>query len=171
MLASTNTTDGVHATAHVSAPNLSLANVVTFQQFAAQVIGRADLSRLASRVALEKAARADVKEFAGYELLEAETFVAVLKELGTSLPQMGPDAKASLDQITNSGPGKAFDTAYMNAEYENHAFLRDLATAYLKGSKAHTADERHGRQLASVALFAFTEHTGISGRILRDLAN
>ena len=47
-------------------PDLSSVN--TIDQFAALAIGRADLSRAASRVAVEEALRADVKEFAGREL-------------------------------------------------------------------------------------------------------
>jgi putative membrane protein len=153
-----------------SAPDLS--RVATLQQFAAQVIGRAALSLAASRVAVDKAARADVKEFAGYELLEARTVVAVLKDLGAKVPAMSLDAKATLDQIVNASPGGALDTAYMTVEYENHAFLKDLAAAYLKNSDPNASDiiEQHGRQLASVAYFAFTEHTGITRRILRELA-
>jgi hypothetical protein len=96
----------------------------------------------------------------------------VLKELGTLVPTMGADTTAALDQIVNAPAGNAFDTGYITAEYENHAFLRDLAAAYLKNSDANTSDisEKHGRQLAKVAFFAFTEHTGITHRILQELA-
>jgi hypothetical protein len=105
-------------------------------------------------------------------LLEARTVVAVLKDLGTRLPEMNAEATAALEQITSAPAGGAFDTAYMTAEYENHAFLRDVATAYLRNSDPNTSDvkEQHGRQLASIAFFAFTEHTGITYRILRELA-
>lgn len=152
------------------APDLS--RIGTFGQFAAEVIGRAALSLAASRVAVDKAARADVREFAGYELLEARTVVAVLKDLGTPLPAMGDEASATLDQIKNAPAGGAFDAAYMTAEYENHAYLRDVVTAYLRNSDPNTFDikEQHGRQLASIAFFAFTEHAGITYRILRELA-
>ncbi len=149
-----------------------LSAVKTAGQFAAMVIGRADLSRKASKVAVDKLVNVEAKEFAGYELLEAETVVAVLRDLGTPLPAMDAEAKAALAQITNAPAGAAFDTAYMTAEYENHEFLRDLAAAYLQNSDAATSDpgEQHGRQLASVAFFAFTEHTGITRRILGALA-
>lgn len=154
----------------VSGPDLSL--VKTADQFAAIVIGRADLSRKASTVAVTKLTNVEAKEFAGYELLEAETVVSVLQQLGATVPVMDAATKAALDQIVTSPVGRAFDTAYMTAEYENHAFLRDLAAAYLKNSGADTLDpgEQHGRQLAQVAFFAFTEHTGISGRILKSIA-
>lgn len=146
------------------------AMVKTTAQFAAQVITRADLSRKASKVAVDRLTNAAAKEFAGYELLEAETVVQVLIDLGTALPPMAADAKAALDQIVNSSPGRAFDTAYMTAEYENHAFLRDLADAYLKNSDASSPAETTGRALAKVAFFAFTEHTGLSHRILKEIA-
>ena len=164
----------VHAlsTPLVAAPFPDLSGVNTIDQFAALAIGRADLSRAASRLAIEEALRAEVKEFAKYELMEAETIVAVLEDLGTPLPQMGGEAWAALAQIINTPAGSAFDAAYMTVEYENHAFLRDLADAYLRNSDANTGGsrERYGRHIASMALVAFTEHTGITQRILRRLA-
>jgi putative membrane protein len=155
--------------ATVQAPARSV--VSTFEQFAALLIARADLSRSASRVAVEKADRADVREFAGYELMEAETVVAVLQDLGTPVPEMSEAASVALSGIVNAAAGSAFDTAYMSAEYENHAFLRDLAATYLRNANTSTWEprERYGRQLAKVALFAFTEHTGIAHRILEEL--
>jgi len=64
-----------------------------------------------------------------------------------------------------------FDRAYITAEYQNHVILRDLAQAYLTNSDPGTADagERHGRHLASLAHFAFTEHTVITHRIAAEL--
>jgi putative membrane protein len=155
-----------------SSAKLDLSGVKTVQQFGTQVIGRADLSRAVSEIAVKKARQADAKEFAGFELMEANTVIAVLKDLGTPVPEMGPDAKAAFNLIANASEGNAFDKAYISAQYENHAFLRDLAAAYLKNSDANTADgdERHGRQLAKVALFAFTEHAAITHRIARELA-
>ena len=116
--------------------------------------------------------RAEVKEFARYELVEAETVVAVLEELGTPVPQMGGERWSVLAQIINSPEGLAFDTAYMSAEYENHLFLQNLTAAYLRNSNSSTMNsrERYGRKLARGALFAFTEHTAIAQGILRSLA-
>ena len=147
-----------------------LSNIKTTQQFASQVITRADLSRKASKVAVEKLTNAAAKEFAGYELLEAETVVQVLQDLGTVLPPMTADTKRTLDDISNTPVGAAFDTAYMTAEYENHAFLLELAKAFLKNSDSSSAAEATGRALGKVTVFAFTEHTGVSHRILKDMA-
>ena len=47
-------------------PKGDLSNVRTVQQYAAQAIGRAELSRAASEAAIEKATRPDVRELAGY---------------------------------------------------------------------------------------------------------
>lgn len=150
-----------------------MANVKTAVQFGTMLIGRADLSRAACEVALTKSGRSDVKEFARYELLEANTVIAVLKEMGIPLPPMPADMKTALSQIVNSPAGTAFDTAFMTAEHDNHAYLRDLAAAYIENSAQPTSDlaEKHGRQIASVAFFAFTEHTGIAKRILDTLAS
>jgi hypothetical protein len=155
-----------------AATALDLTSIRTAQQFGAEVIGRADLSRAASEIALKKVAREDAKEFAGLELMEANTVIEVLKELGTVVPVMGAEAQAALASIRDAAEGAAFDKAYISAEYTNHVFLRDLAAAYLKNSDAATAsvDERHGRQLASLALFAFTEHVAITHRIAQALS-
>ncbi|BCG70147.1 hypothetical protein MesoLj113a_13050 [Mesorhizobium sp. 113-1-2] len=153
-----------------SAAAFDFSSIKTVKQFGAEVIGRADLSRAACEVALKKATRADAKEFAGFELKEAETVIAVLKELGTPLPPMGDAAKSALEHIAGSAAGTAFDTAYIGAEYENHAFLRDLAEAYLKNSDPSDPSEQHGRQLATVAHWAFWEHTALTQRIARELA-
>ena len=96
----------------------------------------------------------------------------LLEDLGTPLPQMGGERWAALAQIINAPAGHAFDTAYMATEYEDHAYLRDLAAAYLRNSRcAPTPGEHYGRQFAQAALSAFTEHTGIAHSILRELGD
>jgi putative membrane protein len=153
----------------VAKPDLS--NVRSVQQYAAQAIGRAELSRAASQAAMEKATRPDVRELAGYELMEAKAVISLLRELGAPAPQMGPDAKAALEMITASSKGNAFDRAYITAQCENHAFLRDLTAAYLESSDPRPSDpqERQGRQLATLALCAFTEHAAVANRISREI--
>jgi hypothetical protein len=56
-------------------------------------------------------------------------------------------------------------------EYQNDVVLRDLAQAYLTNSDPHSTDaqEHQGRQIASLAHFAFTEHTVITHRIAMEL--
>lgn len=89
-------------TAAVAAPSPDFSGVRTIHDFAAQVIGRADLSRAASEVAVQKAARADAAEFATYELMEAKIVIDQLKALGTAVPRMGPDAEAALHGIVDA---------------------------------------------------------------------
>jgi hypothetical protein len=148
-----------------------LSNARTVQQYAAQAIGRAELARAASQIAMEKATRPDVRELAGYELMEAKAVISVLRELGAPAPQMGPDAKSAIEMITNSSKGNAFDRTYITAQCENHAFLRDLTAAYLENSDPRPSDpqERQGRQLATVVLCTFTEHAAIANRISREI--
>jgi hypothetical protein len=148
-----------------------LSGVQTVQQYAAQAIGRAELMRAAAQVAVEKAARPDVRELAGHELMEAKAFIACLRELGTQVPPMGRDARSALDFVANASKGNAFDRAYIIAQCENHAYLRDLTAAYLENSDPRSADqqERQGRQLATMALCAFTEHAAVASRISREV--
>jgi putative membrane protein len=148
-----------------------LSNVRTVQQYVTQAIGRAELSRAASEAAMDKATRPDVRELAGYELMEAKAIISCLRDLGAPASQMGPDAKSVLDMVAGASKGNAFDRAYITAQCENHAYLRDLTAAYLEGSdpRATDARERQCRQLAMLALCTFTEHAATANRISRDI--
>ena len=148
-----------------------MSNVPTIQQYAAQAISRVELTRAAAQAAMEKATRPDVRELAGYELMEAKAVISCLKELGAPVPPMGPDARSALETISNASKGNAFDRAYIAAQCENHAYLRDLTAAYLECADPQASDarERQGRQLAAMALCSATEHAAIANRISREI--
>lgn len=148
-----------------------VSNVRTIQQYATQAIGRAELTRAAAQAAMEKATRPDVRELAGYELMEAKAVISCLKELGAPVPPLGPDARSALETISNASKGNAFDRAYVAAQCENHAYMRDLTAAYLECSDPRASDpnERQGRQLATMALCSATEHAAIANRISREI--
>lgn len=152
-------------------PMPDVSGTRTSQQFAMGVIGPAQLSLVTSQIAVDRARKADAREFAGFELTEAIAVTTVLKQLGTPVPPMDAKAQATLDKIRAAAPGAAFDRAYIDAQYENHVFLRDLATAYLANSPANSSDmaEMHGRHLATLALATFKEHTMITQRIAHEL--
>ena len=152
-------------------PMPDVSGTRTNQQFTMGVIGPAMLSLATSQIAVDRARKADAREFAGFELTEAIAVTTVLKQLGTPVPPMDAKAQATLDKIRSAAPGAAFDRAYIDAQYENHVFLRDLATAYLGNSPPNPSDmaEMHGRHLATLALATFKEHTMITQRIAREL--
>lgn len=152
-------------------PMPGVSGTRTNQQFSMGVIGPAMLSLATSQIAVDRARKADAREFAGFELAEAIAVTTVLKQLGTPVPPMDAKAQATLDKIHSAAPGAAFDRAYIDAQYENHVFLRDLATAYLGNSPPNPSDmaEMHGRHLATLALATFKEHTMITQRIAREL--
>jgi hypothetical protein len=157
------------ASPRATVPDLS--GVRTAADFSTRVMEKATLSLAASRVAVPRLVRADAREFAGFELEEAIAVVSVLQDLGIPVPQQSSEALSALASIEAAADGPAFDRAYMVAEYQNHAFLARLASSYLAQSDAHTSDpgERHGRNLATIALFAFNEHTAITRRISQEL--
>lgn len=152
-------------------PMPDVAGTRTNQQFTMGVMGPAMLSLATSQIAVDRARKADAREFAGFELTEAIAVTTVLKQLGTPVPPMDAKAQATLDKIRSAAPGAAFDRAYIDAQYENHVFLRDLATAYLGNSPPNPSDmaEMHGRHLATLALATFKEHTMITQRIAHEL--
>ena len=152
-------------------PMPDVSGVRTHQQFEMAVFGPAQLSLVTSQIAVDRAHKPDAREFAGFELTEAIAVTTVLKQLGNSVPPMDAKAQATLERIRSAASGQTFDRAYIDAQYENHVFLRDLATAYLANSPADTTDmgEMHGRHLATLALATFKEHTMITYRIAGEL--
>ena len=144
---------------------------LTEKDFRLGVIGPAELSLVTSQIAVQKATNANAREFARFELREAVAVTTVLRELKTPVPPMSAKAQAVLTQIQATPPGLDFDKLYITAQYENHVFLRDLATAYLKNTTPNepTFAEQQGRHLATLALNQFTEHVELTARILKEL--
>ncbi|SEP81880.1 putative membrane protein [Devosia sp. YR412] len=134
------------------------------------VIGPAELSLATSKIAVEKATNEHAKIFAGYELAEAMAVTEVLRDLGTEVPEMDEKAKATLAKI-EAASGADFDIAYIQAQLENHEYLRDLAEGFLANSSADNTDmaEMHGRHLATLSHAVFKEHVDITTRILAEL--
>ena len=142
----------------------------TEKEFRQGVIGPAELSLVTSQIAVSKTTQKNAKEFAGFELEEAKSVTAVLKDLGTAVPPMNAKAQATLNKIKTTAKGAAFDKAYIQAQLENHEFLRDLAQNYLKNSAGKTSPaESQTRHLATLALAVFKEHVAITKRILGEL--
>ncbi len=140
------------------------------KEFRQGVIGPAELSLVTSQIAVSKSTQKNAKEFAGFELEEAKSVTSVLKDLGTPVPAMDAKAQATLNKIKTTAKGAAFDKAYIQAQLENHEFLRDLAQNYLKNSAGKTsAAETQTRHLATLALAVFKEHVAITRRILGEL--
>ena len=140
------------------------------KEFRQGVIGPAELSLASSRIASTKATQKNAKEFAGFELTEAIAVTTVLKDLATPVPAPDAKAQATLAKIKSMPAGAAFDKAYIQAQYENHVFLRDLATDYLKNSAGKTSPaESQTRHLATLALANFKEHVAMTKRILGEL--
>ena len=134
------------------------------------VIGPAELSLAASKLAVDKATQANAKEFAGFELTEAIAVTTVLKDLGTPVPEPDAKAKETLETLQSAAKGADFDKAYIKAQLENHEFLRDHAMAYLKNASADTSDAgKQGQHLATLALATFKEHVAICQRIATEL--
>ncbi|MDB5270978.1 MAG: hypothetical protein JWP58_4018 [Hymenobacter sp.] len=153
------------------AMNPNANGTINETEFRQSVIPRAALSLAACQIAITKCANANAKEFAGFELTEATAVVQVLKEMGTPEPMMDANAQATLDKFRTMPAGPAFDKFFMQAEYDNHEFLRDLTDNYLRAplSKPSPA-ETETHHIATVALANFKEHVAMTKRILKELA-
>ena len=141
------------------------------KEFRMGVIGPANLSLVTSQIAVDRATNANAKEFGGFELEEAKSVTAVLKDLDTPVPPMDAKAQATYDKIKAAAKGADFDRAYIAAQLENHEFLRDLAQYYLSNPAPAKSDmaEGQGRHLATLSLAVFKEHVAITKRIMGEL--
>ncbi len=162
---------GLLGLSDAAAASVSMKMGLTEKDFRMGVIGPATLSRIVSQLAVLRATQANAREFARFELREAIAVTTVLRELKTPTPPMDAKAKATLAMIQGAAPGREFDVVYITAQYDNHVFLRDLATAYLKNTTPAepTFAEQQGRHLATLALNQFTEHVELTARILKEL--
>lgn len=156
-------------TSEAATPLQASPTAATEKEFRQGVIGPAELSLVTSQIAVGKATNKYAKEFAGFELEEAKAVTSVLKDLGTPVPSMNAKAQATLAKIKTT-TGAAFDKAYIQAQLENHEFLRDLAQNYLKNSMGKTSPaESQTRHLATLALAVFKEHVALTKQILSQL--
>ena len=162
---------GLLGLSDAAAADMPMKMGLTEKDFRMGVVGPATLSRIVSQLAVLRATQANAREFARFELREAIAVTTVLRELKTPTPPMDVKAKATLAMIQGAVPGREFDVAYITAQYDNHVFLRDLATAYLKNTTPAepTFAEQQGRHLATLALNQFTEHVELTARILKEL--
>jgi putative membrane protein len=140
-------------------------NAMNEKEFRNGVMPRAQLSMMASQLAVDKATQKNAKEFAGFELMEAKTVIEVLKDAGTPAAPLNEDGKDFIEKL-KCAAGNEFDKLYMHAELTNHEYLRDLAESYLghAGGKT-TPAEKETQHLATLALFAFKEHVALTKRI------
>ncbi|MCB8878423.1 DUF305 domain-containing protein [Acidisoma silvae] len=149
---------------------MPLPHAMNEAEFRMGVIGPATLSRVTSEMAIDKTTNGRAKEFANFELREAIAVTTVLSNLHTPVPPMDKIAKATLKKIQLATMGKDFDRTYIQAQLENHEFLRDHTKNYLKlSSSATSMPELSGRNLATLALATFTEHVQICKDILFEL--
>jgi predicted outer membrane protein len=149
---------------------LPTPSAATAAQFYAGVIGPATLSVDASRLAVEKAADADTRQFANFELREAIAVTAVLGSLNVPVPPINSGGQALLDKLQTTASGTDFDKTYIVAELANHEFLRDLAESYLKNATGSAGtEEQYGRRVATLVLTAFKEHVVLSKNIVHSM--
>ncbi|MEO7044284.1 MAG: DUF4142 domain-containing protein [Ferruginibacter sp.] len=147
----------------------NVTTTVNEKQLREGIMPRAQLSKAASEIAVEKTTQPGVKQFAEWELMEATTVINVLKDLGTPVSSMGKDAEAFLLKLKGLGE-KDFNHEYMAAELSNHEFLLELAKSYVDGvDKILSSREGEIWHVANLALFAFTEHVGLCTRITNEL--
>ncbi|MBO9727106.1 MAG: DUF4142 domain-containing protein [Chitinophaga sp.] len=141
---------------------------VTPKEFREGIMPRAQLSKGACEIALLKATNKSVRQFVEWELMEAKTVIKVLEDAGTTVLPLAPKAIDFLDKL-KSLSGNDFDKEFMQAQLSNHEFLRDLAANFINGYDKQTTGKQEIGHLSNLALFAFTEHVGLSKNIIATL--
>ena len=88
-------------------------------------------------IALEKARRPKVREFAQFEHDEQTTVGAILKSMnpGLSPPNPPADIVEAIDKLKQMKPGEAFDREFVSAQIQGHEMLRSIQEDYLKVGK------------------------------------
>ena len=99
------------------------------------MIGHASL--MMADLALDKARRPRVKEFAKFEHDEQTTVAEILKSMDPSLtpPQPPAEIAQALDRLKGMAPGEAFDREFISAQIQGHDMLRTIQEDYLKVAK------------------------------------
>jgi len=143
---------------------------MTEKEFNINLAVPVQFSLATSKIAAEKAVNKNVKEFAGFELAEATALTTVMKDLGTILPEMDIDSKATFAEIEGA-TGDQLDQLYIRAQVKNHRLLRNLAEDYLETAPVDKLDEAesHSKHLATILLVIFEEHIAVTERISNEL--
>ena len=127
------------------------------------------LSLLQSKMAVEKASNADVKQFAEWEVAEQQTIADILKSMqddapdgaqGALQPPTDEEAMAMVDEEGQAKleeleglSGAEFDQAYVTANLEGHQKLLQIQEDYLEAGT-----NREHLSVAKLARGQVTEH-------------
>jgi predicted outer membrane protein len=159
--AQTNPTNPPMTPSTSAAPPLSEA-AKTHAEKTAQ-IGHASLQM--ANIALEKARRPKVREFAQFEHDEQTTVGAILKSMDPSLNPPNPpaDIARAIDKLKQMRPGEAFDREFVAAQIQGHTMLRSIQEDYLKVAKdpdgVNTTKLVHGMIMEHLTLLSDLKKT------------
>ncbi len=117
------------------------ATEITPLQYRSQTLRLGTFSKQASQLAMMHAVHPKVRQFSQFEVNEQTAMSQVLTD-ATNPPPAPLDAQhAALLQQLQGQTGKAFDTAYIQAEMTAHRELLNVQQAFLNASLAGSKDE------------------------------
>jgi putative membrane protein len=123
------------------------------QRHATDTLRVGSLALKSSQVAQGKARAPRVKEFADFEVAEQTTIAQIINET-TGMAPPPPDAKATAVMAKlNGASGKAFETAYVQAQTDGHQELLQIQERYLSEGR-----DPHMRHVAMLARGQIKEH-------------
>ncbi len=110
------------------------------------------LSKQASELALTRATKPRVKEFAGFENAEQLTIAQVLTDEINPAPFPLDSAHAAMLQSLSSKTGAEFDRAYVALEIQGHDQLLQIQQGFLHAQPSIDTDPVHVAMLARTVI-------------------
>lgn len=122
------------------------------QQFANAAAASDQYEIQSSQMAAEKAARADVKEFAAMLVTEHQTSTANLKTAAgqvspaiTPAPELTAEQQANLDALRAAANGEAFDRLYLQQQVPAHEKALAMLQGYAQSGQAQPLKDFAGQ--------------------------
>jgi predicted outer membrane protein len=109
-------------------------------------------SKETSQIAMQRAANAKIREFAGFEVAEQTTIAQVLTNLANPPPAPLSGAFTQQMQQLQSASGASFDQLYLQIQIQGHDDLLRIQQEFLRGQHMMSGDAAHVAMLARTVI-------------------
>ena len=111
------------------------------------------LAMQSSQIALQKAANAKVREFAGFEVAEQTTIAQVLTDMANPAPApLDAMHAAMLAKLQAADAGLQFDQVYILGQLQGHQELFAVQNNFLQAAPSMASDDGHIAMLARTSI-------------------
>ena len=111
------------------------------------------LALKSSQLALQRATRPQVKEFAEFETAEQLTMAQVLTDTPSpSAARLDSTRAAQLQALSSFQPGQNFDVQYVTLQLQTHQELLEVQNSFLQAQPSMSSDVAHIAMLARATI-------------------